>query len=111
MFSNIFSSDTVVEALDILKTQFPFAIWETIYVTALATLFAIIIGLPLGILLVVGEKGGLLPLPKWLMHVLNIIINLLISITLLILMILFFPLTRLIIGTTVGTLASIVPLR
>ena len=44
------------------------------------------------------------------MHVLNVIINLLRSVPFLILMIMVFPLTRLIVGTAVGTVASIVPL-
>lgn len=57
-----------------------------------------------------GEKGGILPLPKGLMHVLNVVINLLRSVPFLILMILVFPLTRLLVGTAVGTTASIVPL-
>ena len=106
MFDNAFTSEALTEALDILKNDFPLAIWETIYVTLLSTLFAIIIGLPLGVLLVAGEKGGVLPLPK----ALNVIINLLRSVPFLILMILVFPLTRLIVGTAVGTVASIVPL-
>ena len=72
--------------------------------------FAVLLGLPLGVLLVVGEKNGLAPLPGWLMKTLNVIINLLRSVPFLILMILLFPLTRAIIGTAVGTLASIVPL-
>lgn len=110
MFSDIFSSETLNEAWEIISTQFPIAIWETIYVTIAATFFAIIIGLPLGVLLVVGEKGSILPLPKWIMHVLNVIINLLRSVPFLILMILVFPLTRVLIGTVVGTTASIVPL-
>ena len=46
-----------------------FSIWETIYAPALATLFAYIIGLPLGIILVIGEPGGVRPLPKALMSV------------------------------------------
>ncbi|MGN0173379.1 MAG: methionine ABC transporter permease [Acutalibacteraceae bacterium] len=110
MFSDIFSSETLNEAWEIISTQFPIAIWETIYVTIVATFFAIIIGLPLGVLLVVGEKDSILPLPKWIMHVLNVIINLLRSVPFLILMILVFPLTRVLIGTVVGTTASIVPL-
>lgn len=110
MFDNAFTSEALTEALDILKNDFPLAIWETIYVTLLSTLFAIIIGLPLGVLLVAGEKGSVLPLPKALMKVLNVIINLLRSVPFLILMILVFPLTRLIVGTAVGTVASIVPL-
>ena len=61
-------------------------------------------------LLVAGEKDGVLPLPKTLMRILNVIINLLRSIPFLILMIMVFPLSRLVIGTTVGTTATIVPL-
>ncbi len=110
MFTNMFSSDAVTEALWILKNEFPMAVWETLYVTVLATLFAIILGLPLGVLLVVGEKNGVLPLPRAVMSVLNVVINLLRSVPFLILMILVFPLTRLIVGTSVGTVASIVPL-
>ena len=106
MFDNAFTSEALTEALDILKNDFPLAVWETIYVSLLSTLFAIIIGLPLGVLLVAGEKGGVLPLPKALMKVLNVIINLLRSVPFLILMILVFPLTRLIVGTAVGTVAS-----
>ena len=85
---DFFASETVQTALDILKTEFPLAIWETIYVTVIATFFAIVIGLPLGVLLVAGEKGRVLRIPKWILHILNIIINLLRSIPFLILMIL-----------------------
>ena len=110
MFSNIFTSEALAEAWNIIRTQFPLALWETFYVTVLATAFAIVIGLPLGVLLVVGEKGGIKPMPKTLMAVINFIINILRSVPFLILMILVFPLTRAIVGTTVGTVASIVPL-
>ena len=110
MLDKLFSSKAVEEALWVLKNEIPLALWESIYVTLLATAFSIVIGLPLGILLVAGEKDGVRPLPKWLMHTLNIIINLLRSIPFLILMIMAFPLARLISGTAVGTPASIVPL-
>ncbi len=110
MFNNLFAPEVVAEAVEIIKTEFLLAIWETVYVTLVSTLFAIIIGLPLGVLLVVGEKNGVLPLPKWFMSVLNVFINLLRSVPFLILMILVFPLSRAIVGTTVGTVASIVPL-
>lgn len=110
MFNDLFSKETLSEAWRIVESEFPTAIWETVYVTVLATAFSILIGLPLGVLLVVGEKDGVLPLPSWLLHILNIIINLLRSVPFLILMILVFPLTRLIVGTVVGTTASIVPL-
>lgn len=110
MFSDLFNPEKLMEAWEIILTQFPMAIWETVYVTVLSTLFAIIIGLPLGVLLVAGEKDGVMPLPAWLMQILNVVINLLRSVPFLILMILVFPLTRLIVGTVVGTTASIVPL-
>lgn len=87
-----------------------FNIWETVYAPALATLFAYVIGLPLGILLVIGEEGGIRPMPKLLMRVLNTVVNLLRSVPFLILMVVVFPLSRLILGTSVGTAATIVPL-
>ena len=110
MFDKLFSAEVMEETLWILQNEIPLAVWETIYVTVLATAFAILLGLPLGVLLVVGEKDGVLPLPKGVMHVLNVFINLLRSVPFLILMIMVFPLTRLIVGTAVGTTASIVPL-
>lgn len=110
MFAEFFASETVQNGIAIVKSEFPLAIWETLYVTVLSTFFAIIIGLPLGVMLVAGERGGVLPLPAWLMKVLGFVINILRSIPFLILMIVVFPLTRLIVGTAVGTVASIVPL-
>ena len=110
MLNDLFSAEAWSEAWRIIEAEFLASIWETVYVTLLATAFSILIGLPLGILLVVGEKNGVLPLPKWLLQTLNGIINLLRSVPFLILMILVFPLTRLIVGTVVGTTASIVPL-
>ena len=110
MFSQLLASEAVTETIEILKNEFLLATWETIYVTILSTLFSIIIGLPLGVLIVVGEKKGIMPLPKPVLSVINVIINLLRSVPFLILMILVIPLTRLIVGTAVGTKASIVPL-
>jgi D-methionine transport system permease protein len=110
MFENLLSSDSVQQAITVLQTEIPYAIWETFYVTVVSTALAVVIGLPLGVLLVAGDKNGVLPLPGWLMQLLNVIINLLRSIPFLILMIMVFPLSRLIVGTTVGTKATIVPL-
>ena len=109
MYSNLFSEQSIQDLLNALPTL-PTAVWETFYVTVLSTLLALVIGLPLGVLLVTGEKDGILPLPAWLMHVLNVIINLLRSIPFLILMIIVLPLSRALIGTAVGTTATIVPL-
>ena len=110
MLDKLFAPEVLQEAWEIIRTQFPLAIWETVYVTVLSTAFAIVLGLPLGVLLVTGEKDGIRPLPSWLMRALNVLINLLRSVPFLILMVLVFPLTRLIVGTVVGTVASIVPL-
>ena len=88
----------------------PFAIWETLYAPLIATVFAYVIGLPLGVLLVTGEETGIKPLPRGLMTALNTVINLLRSIPFLILMVLVFPLSRLILGTSIGTTATIIPL-
>ena len=107
MYSNLFSAQSVQDLLNVLPSL-PYAIWETFYMTVLSTALALVLGLPLGVLLVVGEKGGVLP--GWLLQVLNVIINLLRSIPFLILMIMVFPLSRLLIGTAVGTTATIVPL-
>ena len=108
MYSDLFSAESLADLQTVLP-QIPFAIWETLYVTLLSTLLATVIGLPLGVLLVVGEKGGVLPLPKGVMHALNVLINLLRSIPFLILMIMVFPLSRLIIGTAVGRTAVTTP--
>lgn len=110
MFDKLLSPETIEETLRIVQNEFLLGIWETLYVTVIATALAIVIGLPLGVLLVAGEKNGVLPLPKPVMQVLNVVINLLRSVPFLILMIMAFPLARLIVGTAVGTVASIVPL-
>ena len=107
---NMFSPEKVQATLDMLKNEFLLGIWETLYATVLATLFAIIIGLPLGVLIVVGDKDGILPLPKWLMSVINFIINVLRSVPFVILVIMVIPFTKFILGTSVGTVASIAPL-
>ena len=106
----MFSPESTKLALDILQNEIPFAIWETIYVTIISTFLALVVGLPLGVLLVVGEKDGILPLPKSILSVLNAIINLLRSIPFLILMIMVFPVTRFFAHTVVGTVPTIVPL-
>ena len=106
----MFSPESTKLALDILQNEIPFAIWETVYVTIISTFLALVVGLPLGVLLVVGEKDGILPLPKSILSILNAVINLLRSIPFLILMIMVFPVTRFFAHTVVGTVPTIVPL-
>ena len=95
--------------MDMHNGFFP-GIWETFYSTVLSTLFAYVIGLPLGILLVVGEPGGIRPINSGLMGLINVIVNLLRSVPFLILMIMVLPLSMVVLGTTIGTPASIIPL-
>ena len=109
-FANAFTPEKLQEAWEMFLNDFPLALWDTLYVTILSTLFAIVIGLPLGMLLVAGEPNGIRPMPPLLMKIINVVINLLRSIPFLILIVMVIPLTRLIVGTSVGTVASIVPL-
>ena len=100
----------VAQQLQIITSEFGFATWETLYSLVLEVVFAYLIGLPVGVLLVTGEKEGIHPLPGWFMKLLNIVINLLRSVPFLILMIIALPLSKLIVGTKVGTMATIPPM-
>ena len=100
----------IAEQVDYLIRHIPVALWESIYTTVLSTALAYVIGLPLGVLLVTGEEGGVRPLPPLAMRILNVVVNLLRSVPFLILMVLVIPLSRIILGTSVGTVATIVPL-
>ena len=100
----------VAEQVELIVSQFPFATWETLYSLVLEVVFAYIIGLPLGVLLVTGEREGIHPLPGWVMKIMNVVINLLRSVPFLILMIIALPLSKVIVGTKVGTAATIPPM-
>ena len=100
----------VANQMQIIYSEYGFAIWETLYSLALEVLFAYVIGLPLGVLLVTGEREGVKPLPKPVMAVMNVVINLLRSVPFLILMIICLPLSKVIVGTKVGTIATIPPM-
>ena len=82
---------------------------ETLYMLSVSAFIAAIIGIPLGILLVVTEKNGILSCPV-LNKPLAFIINLIRSIPFIILMVAIIPFTRLVAGTSIGTTAAIVPL-
>lgn len=85
------------------------AIWETVYMTFLSTFFAYLIGLPLGILVCVTEKGNICPIP-WLNKILSVIINIFRSIPFIILMVTMLPFAKLLVGATTGPAAMIVML-
>ena len=109
-FAQWITDPKIIQQLGILERQLGTAIYETMYSLALQVFFADLIGLPLGVLLVTGEKNGIRPLPSWLMKLLNICINLLRSVPFLILMIIVLPLSKVIVGTKVGTEATIPPM-
>ena len=100
----------VAQQLQIIASEYGFAVWETMYSLVLETVFAYVIGLPLGVLLVTGEREGIHPLPGWLMKIINWVINILRSVPFLILMIIVLPLSKLLVGTKVGTIATIPPM-
>ncbi|WP_121604255.1 methionine ABC transporter permease [Virgibacillus sp. Bac332] len=85
------------------------ALWETIVMVGVSLLFSFVIGLILGILLVVTRKGHLWE-NKAVFTVLNAIINVFRSIPFIILMVAVIPFTRLVVGTSIGTAAAIVPM-
>ncbi len=82
----------------------------TLYITLISTLFAILIGLPLGVILVTGDSKGIRPLPRPLMVFLNGLINLLRSAPFIILIVLLMPITKAIAGKAYGNIAVIIPL-
>ena len=110
MFDIFTDPAKMAQQMEIILDTYGFAVWETLYALALEVLFAYIIGLPLGVLLVTGEKDGIKPLPGWVMKTVNVVINLLRSVPFLILMIIALPLSKIIVGTKVGTEATIPPM-
>lgn len=84
-------------------------IWETIYMTFISAFFSYLIGLPLGILLSITDKGGICSLP-WLNKILGFLVNIFRSIPFVILMIAVLPAAKLIVGTSLGNKAMIVTL-
>ncbi|MCE1254779.1 MAG: ABC transporter permease [Anaerolineae bacterium] len=89
------------------------ALWkgtlDTLYMVGIATLFTILAGLPLGILLVVTDENGLIPAPLF-NQVIGAVVNAARSLPFIILLVVVIPLTRMIVGTTIGATAAIVPL-
>ncbi|ABI69720.1 methionine ABC transporter permease [Syntrophomonas wolfei] len=86
-----------------------FASWETLYMVFLSTAVSYLLGMPLAIILVTSEKGHILENLQ-LNQVLGSIVNAVRSLPFIILLILAIPFTRWVVGTSIGTVASIVPL-
>lgn len=84
-------------------------IWGTVFMSLVSTFFGYVIGLPMGILLTITDKNGLKP-NNIVYKILDAVSNIVRSVPFLILLILLIPLTRLIVGKSYGTAATIVPL-
>ncbi len=95
--------------IDLAIQLLPLQLWNTIYMVAVSSFFAVIIGLPLGVILAITDRGHIkenLPLYK----LLETIVNIGRSFPFAILMVALIPFSRWLIGTSLGTTASIVPL-
>ena len=92
-----------------LAEDLAFATWETIYMVLISTLGSYLVGLPMGIILVATEPGHILENKK-VNQILGSIVNVTRSIPFIIFLILLIPFTRWVVGTYIGTIASIVPL-
>lgn len=97
------------ERIQLITTLLSRETLNTLYMVISATFIATIIGLPLGILLTIGAPDGIKPMPKF-AKILGTIVNIGRSFPFAILMIALIPLTRLVIGTSLGTTAAIIPL-
>ncbi|HEA6159918.1 TPA: ABC transporter permease [Staphylococcus aureus] len=94
---------------DLDSSQLLQALYETLYMVSIALFLGAVIGIPLGVLLVITRKQGIWP--NIVIHqVLNPIINILRSLPFIILLIAIVPFTKLVVGTSIGTTAAIVPL-
>jgi len=100
---------TFLGAHDWVPASLLLATWETIYMVAISTFLSYVVGLPLGVILVTTFKGHILE-NQPLHQVLGSIVNAVRSVPFIIFLILLIPLTRLLVGTYIGTVASIVPL-
>ncbi|HCS9121341.1 methionine ABC transporter permease [Staphylococcus pseudintermedius] len=85
------------------------ALYQTLYMVTISLIFGALIGVPLGIVLVASRENGIWP-NAWIYHILNPVINILRSVPFIILLIAIIPFTKLIVGTSIGTTAAIVPL-
>lgn len=85
------------------------ATWETIYMVGISSFIAAVVGIPLGVILVITSKGHIME-RKGLNTVLGGIVNATRSTPFIILMVAIIPLTRILVGTSIGTNAAIVPL-
>ena len=96
--------DTSVSGEQYLEAQL-----ETLYMVSISLGIGALAGIPIGITLVVARPGGVRP-NRWVYGVLNVVVNVVRSVPFVILMVAIIPLTRLIVGRSIGTTAALVPL-
>jgi D-methionine transport system permease protein len=82
---------------------------ETLLMVAISTFFSALIGIPLGILLVITDRGQFWEIP-WLQKVLGFIVNIFRAVPFIVLILFLFPVTKWILGTSLGTTAATIPL-
>ena len=90
-----------------MGAQYAEAAWVTVYVTLLGTIISYIIGIPIGVLLYITDKGGIAPNPV-LNKVIGVIVNILRSVPFVILLVMTQPIAKLIVGSKIGNAAFIV---
>ncbi|MFB2537888.1 MULTISPECIES: methionine ABC transporter permease [unclassified Acinetobacter] len=83
--------------------------WQTIYMSLTATFLAVVVGVPMGFFAFLTAKGRILE-NKVAYEILDVVINIGRSVPFIILLVLLLPVTRFLVGTTLGTTAAIVPL-
>lgn len=99
----------ILTHLTTLSPELIKATWETLYMSIVSVFFASLLGIPLGVILVITDKGHIkenLPLNR----LLGSIVNVFRSFPFIILLLALSPFTRFVVGTTIGTTAAIVPL-
>ncbi|WP_297217042.1 methionine ABC transporter permease [uncultured Desulfovibrio sp.] len=84
-------------------------VWDTLYMTVVATFFSYVFGMVMGVVLVICRRDGIRP-NALVYGVLDVVVNLTRSFPFLILMIAVIPFTRFLVGTTIGNNATVVPL-
>ncbi len=100
---------SLCENLQLAGRLIPIEFLNTLYMVGVAAFFAFIIGLPLAVILRLTDKGGLKE-NRFIYQTLGVLVNIGRSIPFAILIVAIFPFTRLVVGTSIGTTASIVPL-
>ncbi len=103
------SFNTIFEWLSLNSKLLLSATWETIYMAAVAGVVGFAVGIPLGVILHITKKGGLLENTK-LNGILGAVVNVGRSVPFLVLMVAIIPVTKMLVGTFIGTTAAIVPL-